>query len=86
MEDANHLCVATSEMAAERTEETDTAGAAMPASDPVHTEDIPVKTQDLIRHGVDPRLVGIWRSIGVETLFPVQRTAAEDYSLFGGRA
>jgi len=43
-----------------------------------------VKTQDLIRYGVDPRLIDIWRSSGIETLLPVQRIAVDRYNLFGG--
>lgn len=40
--------------------------------------------QDLIRYGVRPSLVDLWRSCGHEELLPVQRTAVEHYNLFGG--
>ena len=43
-----------------------------------------MKTQDLIRYGVDPRLIDIWRSSGIETLLPVQRIAVDRYNLFNG--
>ena len=43
-----------------------------------------MKTEDLTRFGVDPRLIDIWRADGIEELLPVQRIAVQRYHLFQG--